>query len=95
MTQVWTWEVKFGVTKVPTLGVYAKSLQSFPTLCNLIGCSPPGSSVHGILQTRILKSVAISFYRGIFEIEPVSPASPAFQADSLLLSHWGAPSTWG
>ena len=83
------------MTKVPTRGVYAKSLQSFPTLYNHIGCSPLGSSVHGILQVRILKFVAISFSRGIFEIEPVSPASPAFQADSLLLSHWGAPSTWG
>ena len=30
--------------------VYANSLQSCPTLCNLMDCSPPGSSVHGILQ---------------------------------------------
>ena len=30
------------------------------------GCSPPGSSVHGILQERILEWVAISFYRGSF-----------------------------
>ena len=34
--------------------VYAKSLQSCPSLCNPIDCSPPDSSVHGILQTRIL-----------------------------------------
>ena len=33
-------------------------------LCNLMGCSPPGSSVHGILQARILEWVAISFSRG-------------------------------
>ena len=39
----------------------AKSLQSCPTLWDPIDCSPPGSSVHGILQTRILKQVAISF----------------------------------
>ena len=38
----------------------AKSLQSYPTLCNPIG-SPPGFSVHGILQTRILEWVVISF----------------------------------
>ena len=32
--------------------------------CNPMGCSPPGSSVHGILQVRILESVAIYFSRG-------------------------------
>ena len=37
--------------------------QSCPTLCDL-DCSPPGSSVHGILQARILEWVAISFSRG-------------------------------
>ena len=39
----------------------AKSLQSCPTLCNPIDSSPPGSSVPGILQARILEWVAISF----------------------------------
>ena len=39
----------------------AKSLQSCPTLCDPIDGSPPGSSVHGILQARILEWVAISF----------------------------------
>ena len=29
-----------------------------------VNCSPPGSSVHGILQARILEWVAISFFRG-------------------------------
>ena len=38
----------------------AKSLQSCPTLCDPIDCSPPGSPVPGILQARILKWVAIS-----------------------------------
>ena len=40
--------------------VYAKSLQLCPTLCNLMDYSPPGSSVHGILQARKLDWVAIS-----------------------------------
>ena len=35
--------------------------QSCPTLCDPVDCSPPGSSVHGILQARILEWVAISF----------------------------------
>ena len=39
----------------------AKSLQLCPTLCDPIDGSPPGSSVPGILQARILDWVAISF----------------------------------
>ena len=35
--------------------------QSCPTLCDPLDCSPPGSSVHGVLQARILEWVAISF----------------------------------
>ena len=42
----------------------AKLLQSCLTLCNPMDCSPPGSSVHGILQARILKWVAVLFCRG-------------------------------
>ena len=38
--------------------------QSYATLCNSMDCSPPGSSVHGIFQARILEWVAISFSRG-------------------------------
>jgi len=39
----------------------AKSLQSCPTLCDIIDGCPPGSPVPGILQTRTLEWVAISF----------------------------------
>ena len=38
--------------------------QSCPTLCDPVDCSPPGSSVHEILQARILEWVAIPFYQG-------------------------------
>ena len=38
--------------------------QSWPTLCGLKGCSPPGSSVHGRLQARILEWVAMPSSRG-------------------------------
>ena len=38
--------------------------QSCLTLCNPVDCSAPGSSIHGILQARILEWVAISFSRG-------------------------------
>ena len=39
--------------------VGAKSLQLCPTLCSPMDCSPPGTSVHGILQARILVWVAM------------------------------------
>ena len=38
----------------------AKSLQSFPTLCNPMDCSLPGSSILGIFQARVLEWVAIA-----------------------------------
>ena len=44
--------------------VHAKPLPSCPALCDPMDCSPPGSSVHEILQARILKWVAISSSRG-------------------------------
>ena len=43
---------------------WSEVAQSCPTLCDPVDCSPPGSSVHGILQARILEWVAISFSRG-------------------------------
>ena len=38
--------------------------QSYLTVCNPMDCSPPGSSVHGTLQARILEWVAMPFSRG-------------------------------
>ena len=38
--------------------------QSYPILCDPVDCSPPGSSIHGILQARVLEWVAISFSWG-------------------------------
>ena len=40
--------------------------QSCPAVCDSLNCNPPGSSVHGILQARILEWVAIPFSRGSF-----------------------------
>ena len=56
------------------LWMYAKSLQSSPTLCDPVDCSPPGSSVHGILQARILEWMAISSSRGIFLTRGFNPS---------------------
>ena len=57
-----------------------------------MNCSLPGSSVHGILQARILEWVAISCCRGSSPLRDLTgiPVSPARQMDSLLLSHQGS-----
>ena len=60
----------------------AKSLQSCPALCDPMDCSPLGSSVHGILQARILRWVTISFSWGSSK-SGIEPRSLALQADSL------------
>ena len=69
----------------------AKMFQSCLTLCSPKNCSPPGSSVQGILQARILEWVAFPPPGDLPDpgIKPASPLAPALQADSLLLSHWG------
>ena len=53
--------------------------QSCLTLCDPMDCSPPGSSVHGILQSRILEWVASPPPGDLPDprIEPVSLVSPA------------------
>ena len=54
-------------------------VQSHPTLCNPMDCSPPSSSIHGIFQARILEWVAI-LLQGIFltqGLEPQYLLSPA------------------
>ena len=43
--------------------MHAKLLQSCPTLCDPMDCSPPGSPVHETLQARMLEWVTISFSR--------------------------------
>ena len=53
------------------------------TLCDPMNCSLPGSSVHGILQARILEWVAVPFSRGSSQAG-TEPRSPTLQADFLL-----------
>ena len=71
----------------------AETFQSCLTLCSPKNCSPPGSSVQGILQARILEWVAFLPPGDLPDpgIKPAFPLAPAFQADSLLPSHWGNP----
>ena len=48
----------------PQIGYCCLVNKSCLTLCDPMDCSPPGSSVHGISQSRILEWVAISFSKG-------------------------------
>ena len=56
--------------------------QLCPTLCNPMDCSLPDSSVHGILQARILEQVAIPFSQDLPD-PGIKPMSPALQEASL------------
>ena len=58
--------------------VHAKSLQSCSTLCDPMDCSLEASSIHGILQARILEWVAMPFPRDLLNlgIKSASLASP-------------------
>ena len=60
--------------------MHAKSLQLRPILCDPMDSSPPGSSVHKILQARILEWVAISF----------SNACSHFSYVQLCVTQWTA-----
>ena len=53
-----------------------------------MNCSPPGSSVHGTSQARILSRVATSSFRGLFLTQGSTMCLPV---DSLPLSHQGSP----
>ena len=70
--------------------VYANLLQSSPTLCDPVDCSPPGSFVHGILQAGILEWVTISFSRDLPN-PGIEPGSSALQADALSSEPPGKP----
>ena len=56
---------------------------SVVSLCDPMGCGPPGCSDHGIFQARILEWVAIPFSRGSSQ-PGIERGSPILQADSLL-----------
>ena len=57
------------------------------TLCDPMECRPPGSSVHGISQAKILKWVAISFWRGSSQLRDWTPVSGIGR---WVLYHWAA-----
>ena len=60
--------------------------QSCPALCDPIECSPPGSSVHGILRQEYCSELPFPSL-GDLRNPGMEPDSSALQADSLRLSH--------
>ena len=69
--------------------------QSHPILCNPMDYSLPGSSVHGVLQARILEWVLPFSPPGDLPDPGIEPGSPALQADSLLPEPRGNPKNSG
>ena len=75
----------------------AKSLQSYPTLCDPRDGSPPGSPIPGILQARTLERVAISFsnaWKWEVKVKSLSRArllATPWTQPSRLLRPWGFP----
>ena len=69
--------------------------QLCPILCDPMGCSPPGSSVHGILQARILEWVAMSSFTGELPNPEIKPRSSTLQVDCLPFERPGKPKNIG
>ena len=65
--------------------------QLYLTLCEPMDYSPPDSSVHGILQARILEWVAIPFSRGYFLTQGSNPDLLHCRWILYCLSHQGSP----
>ena len=63
--------------------------QSCPTLCNLMDCSLPGSSVHGILQAGVLEWVIIFYSRGCSRLDLKSLVSFALRSGFITTAPLG------
>ena len=71
------------------LGVLCLVVQSYLTLCDFVDCSPPGSSLYGILQARILEWVAMPTSRG--SSQPRDWTQVSWLAGRFCLSHQESP----
>ena len=83
-------EVRRRIRSEPARELTLVKLLSPVRLCDPMDCSPPGSSLHGILQARVLEWVAIPFSRGSSD-PGIEPGSPALQADALTSEPPGKP----
>ena len=64
-----------GKVPFPWKRLWVKVVQPCPTPRNPMGCSPPGSSVHGVLQARIVEWIAMPFSRGSSQPRGCAPVS--------------------
>ena len=71
-----------------------KSLQSCPTLCEPMDCSPPSSSVQGFSRQEYWNGSPCPPPRDLPD-PGIEPGFPTLQADSLLLSHHTSPAAYG
>ena len=93
------WAAVYGVTqswtRVKRLSSSSSSAQTLlcPTLCDPMDCSPPGSSVHGTSQARMLERVAISHAResSNTSIKPTAPKPPALAGAPFTTEPPGKP----
>ena len=84
-----------GQPRVPPLRRACSAAQSFLTLCNPVDYGPPGSSVHGISQARVLEWVAISSSREYSQPRDGTHVSCDSYIGRGILYHWrhlGSPS---
>ena len=80
---------------LPAAAAAAKSLQSCPTLCDLIDSLPPGSPIPGILQARTLEWLAISFSSAWNWKVKVKSPSPVWLIKTLWTAAYQAPPSMG
>ena len=88
----WTWLSNWTTTtRIAT--ATAKSLQSYPTLCDPMDSSPPGSPIPGILQARTLEWVTISFSNsGKWKLKVKSLSCAQLLATPWTAAHQAPPS---
>ena len=89
--QIWEGDWPEGILclrRVCICPVLCMCTQSCPTLCDPVDCSPPGSSVHGISQARILEWVAFPFPVDLPNLEIC--VSYIGRWVLYQLSHWGS-----
>ena len=77
------------LAQLPLGNVCVLVTQLCPALCDPMDCGLPGSSVHGILQARILEEVAIP--QGIFPTQGSNPSFLHCRQILYSLSHQGSP----
>ena len=71
--------------------VCAESLRSYPTLCNPMDCSPPGSSVHGDSPGKNIGVDCHALLQGSSPTQESIPHLLHCRLSSLHLSHWASP----